>query len=77
MISAMKASSPLMATKITEIEDAKAVGADVGKLFDGAFIQALVAWCVAHPDQISAIIKWILLMAGVTIPLPFAPAEEE
>jgi len=62
-------SNPVLASRMAAVETEKAANGDVGKLFDGTFIKALIAWAIAHPDQITAIIAWILTMFGVPIPV--------
>ena len=69
MKSAMKAENPDLHAKMAAVEASKAAGGDVGKLFDGHLLAALEAWCVAHPDQVSAILRWVLAMAGIVLPV--------
>jgi len=73
-LSQLKAENPGLASLMATIEDAKASGGDVGKLFDGTLIRWLVAYIQAHPEQALAVITWILAMFGVVVPLPFVPA---
>ena len=45
----------------------------LGKIFDGAMIQWLLDYIKAHPDQITALILWLLQIFGVPVPpIPLA-----
>ena len=76
-------SQELQALATTDIFDALTVaevrvlaGETPQAVFDGALLKKLIAWVTAHPEQVTALIRWILAMFGVVIP-PLPMSEEE
>jgi len=72
---AVGASNSTLAASMSAVEAAQSTGGEVGKLFDGTLILALIAWAKANPTKITAVIAWILTMFGVPIP-PIVFADE-
>ena len=74
MITAVRATAPDLADKMQAVQDARDNGRDVGKLFDGTIIKAIVAYIQAHPGECQALIVWLLTTFGVAVPpLPITP----
>ena len=74
MLTALKAKvgseNPTLAAKMAEVEETKAAGGDVGKLFDGTFIKMILEFAKNNP----MILAWVLAMFGIVLP-PMPVAE--
>ena len=66
----VRENDPELALAMDGVETHVAANRDPKALFDGTLLKKLIAYIQANPGKALALVQWILLMFGITIPIP-------